>query len=194
MPLSGLTSPVPGTSLAFLMETPTNTGKIEEMYRLIEGIEIALMTTQRADGLLVTRPMATQKRDAIADLWFVTDVGTTKVEEMRRHPAICLGYYNEKTREWVSVSGMARLSQDRAAIRRLHQPDWKTWFPDEGGSRDGGPEDPRLALILVDARAVHYMKAKHSRPVTLFEIARGLVTGTEPDIGREEHLEAGELR
>jgi hypothetical protein len=45
----------------------------------------------------------------------------------------------------------------------------------------------------VDAAAVHYMKAKHSRPVALFEIARGLVTGSEPDIGREEHLEGYEL-
>jgi hypothetical protein len=29
--------------------------------------------------------------------------------------------------------------------------------------------------------------------VALIEIARGLVTGTEPDLGREEHLEADEL-
>lgn len=28
---------------------------------------------------------------------------------------------------------------------------WKAWFGDEGGARDCGPDDPRLALILVDA-------------------------------------------
>jgi hypothetical protein len=38
------------------------------------------------------------------------------------------------------------------------------------------------------------MKAKHSRPIALFEYVRGLVTGTEPDIGREEHLEGEALR
>lgn len=176
------------------MTTPTPTAKkLDEMYELIEGIEHALMTTRRADGLLVTRPMATQKRDPLADLWFVTDVRTHKVDEMKREPNVCLGYMNAKTMEWVSVSGTATISQDRATIRRVHQPDWKAWFPDEGGDMNGGPDDPRLALILVDAAAVHYMKAKHSRPVALFEIARGMVTGKEPDVGREEHLEAYEL-
>ena len=176
------------------MKNSTSTArKLEEMYELIKGIEIALMTTRRPDGLLVTRPMATQKRNPVADLWFVCDVQTSKVDELRLAPEICLGYYHERTREWVSVSGVARISQDRARIRELHQADWKAWFPDEGGKKDGGPDDPRLALILVDALMAHYMKAKHSRPVVLFEIARGLLTGSEPDIGREEHLDADEL-
>jgi hypothetical protein len=37
------------------------------------------------------------------------------------------------------------------------------------------------------------MKSKHSRPRTLFEIARGIVTGETPDIGRQEELTAAEL-
>lgn len=71
--------------------------------------------------------------------------------------------------------------------------EWKVWFEDEGGARDGGPDDPRLALILVDAHTVHYMKSKYSRPRILFEIARGKVTGTQSDIGREETLTAAEV-
>ena len=175
------------------LPTPTSK-KLDELYELIDDMEIALMTTRRPDGLLVTRPMATQERGPLADLWFVTDVEAHKVDELRHDPNVNLGYYNDKTKEWVSVSGTATISQDRAKIRELHQPDWKAWFNDEGGNRDGGPDDPRLALILVDAKAVHYMKAKYSRPRTLFEIARGVVTGTDPDIGREEHLSKEELR
>jgi general stress protein 26 len=82
---------------------------------------------------------------------------------------------------------------DRAKIKELHQPDWQMWFPNEGGDRDGGPDDPRLPLIFVDAQTVTYMKAKHSRPVVLFELARGFITGTEPDLGREEHLSRDDL-
>jgi general stress protein 26 len=174
--------------------TTSTTKKLDELYELIEDMEIALMTTRRADGLLVTRPMATQQHNPVADLWFVTNIETFKVDELEHDPNINLGYYNARTYEWVSVSGRATISQDRAKIRELHQPDWRAWFEDEGGDRDGGPDDPRLALILVEARAVHYMKAKHTRPRALFEYVKGLVTGTEPDIGREEHLEADELR
>ena len=172
--------------------TPTDK-KLDELYDLIDGMEIALMTTRRRDGHLVTRPMATQYRGPLGDLWFVTNIETHKVDEVEADPHVSLGYYDDGTKEWVSVSGTATLTQDRAKIRELYAPDWKAWFGDEGGERDGGPDDPRLALIAVDAHTVHYMKAKHSAPVTLFEIAKGVVTGDAPDLGREEHLSPGEL-
>lgn len=176
------------------MDNPSSTEKkIEELYELIEDMEIALMTTRRPDGLLVTRPMATQKQENVADLWFVTDIETHKVDEIHIDPNVNLGYYSPKTREWVSVSGIATITQDRAKIHDLYQPEWKAWFGDEGGDRNGEPDDPRLALILVQARAVTYMKSKYSRPRVLFEIARGIATGTQPDIGREEHLSRSEL-
>ncbi len=174
------------------MATPT-TKKLDELYDLIDDMETALMTTRRADGHLVTRPMATQDRGPLADLWFVTNVEAHKTDEIEHDPHVSLGYYDDGSKEWVSVSGTAVVSQDRAKIRELYEPDWKAWFEDEGGDRDGGPDDPRLALIFVDAHTVHYMKSKHSKPVTLFEIAKGIVTGTQPDIGREERLSAREL-
>jgi general stress protein 26 len=172
------------------MNTPTSTvKKIEELYQLVADMKIGLFTTRCADGSLETRPMATQKRDPIADLWFVTSIETHKMDDLARDPEINIGYLNHGSMEWVSVSGTVRISQDRAAIKRLYQPDWKIWFDDEGGARNGGPDDPRFALLLVDVQKVHYQKAKHSRPGTLFEIVKGKVTGKEPDIAREEELD-----
>jgi general stress protein 26 len=168
--------------------------KLDELYELIDSMDTALMTTRRADGSLVTRPMATQRRGPLADLWFVTNIETHKIDELRQEPNVNLGYYNPSSREWVSVSGTATISQDRQKIRELYQPDWRAWFGDEGGQRNGGPDDPRLALILVNATSVTYMKAKYSKPRMLFEVARGMITGDEPDIGREEHLAGNELK
>ena len=37
--------------------------KLDDLYDLIDGIEIAMLTTRRADGHLVSRPMQTQERD-----------------------------------------------------------------------------------------------------------------------------------
>lgn len=167
--------------------------KLDELYDLIDGMKIALMTTRRPDGMLVTRPMATQDRGPQGDLWFVTSIDTHKIDEIENDPNVSLGYFDDGSMEWVSVSGTATISQDRQKIRELHEPDWRAWFSDEGGNRDGGPEDPRLALIFVDAHTVHYMKSKHSKPRVLFEIARGVLTGSTPDIGREEHLSTAEL-
>jgi general stress protein 26 len=156
--------------------------KLDELYKLIEGIEIAMFTTRRADGRLVSRPMATQKREPGADLWFVTDIESTKVDELVADPNVALAYYNVKTWEWVSVSGTATISQDREMIRELYRKDWKAWFGDEGGARDGGPEDPRLALLLVDAKSAMYGKRNKPRPLALFEVAKGMVTGKKPDV------------
>ena len=48
------------------------TNELEKLYSHIDDIEIAMMTTRRADGHLQSRAMATQKRADGADVWFVT--------------------------------------------------------------------------------------------------------------------------
>ena len=167
--------------------------KLEDLYALIEGIEIAMFTTRRADGHLVSRPMATQTQAEGTDLWFVTDIDTHKLDELDFDPHVNLAYYRDRSREWVSVSGTASVTQDRRAIRELYRPDWKAWFGDEGGERNGGPDDPRLALILVDVHSVTYLKVDKPRPVVLFEVARAMVTGKPPNIGKERHVSPSEL-
>ena len=102
--------------------------QIEELYQLIGHIETAMLTTRRGDGRLVSRPMATQKPDPIADLWFVTDIESHKLDELEHDPHINLGYFDQKSWEWVSVSGLAHVSIDRSLIHRLYRPDWKVWF------------------------------------------------------------------
>jgi general stress protein 26 len=94
--------------------------------------------------LLVSRPMATQAFAEGADLWFVTAKGSPKLAEIAANAEVNLAYYKDRTREWISVAGHARLVDDRAKIHELYRPDWKAWFEDHGGAEDGGPDDPRL--------------------------------------------------
>jgi general stress protein 26 len=171
----------------------TTADKIDELYKLIDGIEIAMFTTRRRDGTLVSRPMANQKRLPDADLVFVTDIESHKLDDLVNDPHVNVSYYREKTREWVSVSGVARVSRDRKRIHELYRPDWRGWFEDEGGARDGGPDDPRLGLILVSADSAEYLAIHKPRPVVLFEVVKGMVTGKQPDVGEQKTLTGGEL-
>ena len=168
--------------------------KIQDLYDLIEGIEIAMFTTRRPDGHLVSRPMATQTQAEGTDLWFVTDIESNKLDELGFDPQVNLSYYRDRTREWVSVSGTAMVSQDRMAIHELYRPDWKAWFGNEGGQRDGGPDDPRLALILVEVHSVTYMKVDKPKPLVLFELVKGMVTGAPPNIGKQREVSGGDVR
>lgn len=157
--------------------------RIDELYALVDGIETAMFVTQREDGALVSRPMATQKRNPIADLWFVTDLESNKIDELQVHPNVNLSYFSTKSKEWVSVSGTATISTDRTKIRERYEPDWKMYFGALDDVRDGGPDDPRLALILVNAESVLYLKQEKSTPAVLFELLKGRITGDRPDLG-----------
>lgn len=111
--------------------------ELDQLYEMIDEIEVAMMTTRREDGQLDSRPMATQKRSVGADLWFVAAEGTAKVANVAVDRHVNLAYYKDRTREWVSVSGLATLSRDREKLRELYAPDWKIWFGEDGDSRHG---------------------------------------------------------
>ena len=177
-----------------MTDTPSLSKKLDNLYELIDGIEIAMFTTRRPDGHLVSRPMATQTQAEGSDLWFGTDIESHKLDELEFDPHVNLAYYRDRTREWVSVIGTATVSRDRRAIHELYRPDWKAWFGDEGGERNGGPDDPRLALILVDVESVTYLKVDKPHPVVLFEVVKGMVTGSRPDIGEERQVSGAEIR
>jgi hypothetical protein len=98
--------------------------ELEKFYALVDQIEIAMMTTRRPDGHLESRAMA--------------------IRDLEADPHVNLSYYNDRTREWISVSGLATISRDRQKIRELYATDWKAWFPEEGDPRHGTPEDPRF--------------------------------------------------
>ena len=162
--------------------------ELKKLYDLIEEIDTAMMTTRRADGHLESRAMANQKPAPGADLWFVTAEGTAKLRDLEFDPHINLSYYKDRTREWISVSGLATLSRDRQKIGELYAPDWKMWFPDEGDPRHGTPDDPRLVLIGVDVHAAVFLEVNKPKPVVLFEMVKGWATGTEPELGKMHEL------
>ena len=169
---------------------------VDDLYDLIDGIEVAMLTTRRSDGQLVSRAMQTQRRTAGADLWFVTSIDSNAFEELAFDPHVNLSYYRDRTREWVSVSGKAILSRDRDLIRGLYKPDWNIWFrrehPDD--KKAGTPDDPRIALILVEAQAVTYFKRERALPLVLFDLVRARMGGPPPNFGDEREVSADELR
>jgi general stress protein 26 len=168
--------------------------KLDQLYDLIDGIEIAMMTTRAPDGSLVSRPMATQGRTEGTDLWFMTNVETAKIDELVADPHVNLGYYKDATREYVSVSGIAHVTQDKNRIRELWRPDWRAWLGDMGDDRDGSPNDPRIALIEVEAQSATYLKSDRPRPIALFSVVKGMLTGERPQVGTMAELDRRELK
>ena len=163
--------------------------ELEKFYNMIEEIQIAMMTTRRPDGHLESRAMANQKRADGADLWFVTSEDSGKVRDIEHDAHVNLAYYNAGSYEWVSASGIAHVTSDRSKIRELYEPDWKAWFGAEGDPRHGTPDDPRIVLIGVDVHAAVFLEVNKPKPVVLFELAKGWLTGARVEPGDMHHLD-----
>jgi len=162
--------------------------ELDRFYALIDDIQIAMMTTRRPDGHLESRAMANQERAGGADLWFVTAEGTGKLRDIAYDSHVNLAYYRANSYEWVSASGIARLSKDRVKIQELYAADWKAWFGEDGDPRHGTADDPRIVLIGVDVHAAVFLEVNKPKPVVLFELAKGWVTGEQVEPGETHEL------
>ena len=168
--------------------------ELEKFYELVCDSKAAMMTTRRSDGHLRSRAMANQKRAAGADLWFVCREGTAKLADLAQDPHVNLTYFNASSYEWVSVSGLATVTQDRSKVRELYAEDWKAWFPDEGDPRHGTPDDPRMVLIGVQIHGAEFLEVNKPAPIVLFELVKGWLTGSEPHIGEMHTIKGSAAR
>ena len=106
--------------------------------------------------------MANQKRAAGANLWFVTAEGTGKIRNLEANPHVNLSYYKDRTREWISVSGLATLSRSTEDPRAVCS-DWKFSFPDKGDPRTVFPTT-RGSFIGVDIHAAVFLEVNKRSP------------------------------
>src|SRR5437763_1853086 len=114
------------------------TGEMNELRRLLDDMEICILTTVAPDGRLHARPMQMQRHDDNGVLWFATSLDTQKCADLRANPACCVAFLKGHT--YVSLSGHAELVQDREMIRKLWDVGWRAWFPE-------GPDEPDLVLL-----------------------------------------------
>ena len=162
--------------------------ELDTFYALIDDVEIGMLTTRRPDGHLESRPMANQRRAPGADLWFVAADGSAKLRDIASDPHVNVAYYKSGSYEWVSVSGIARTSRDRATIAELYAPDWKAWFGSDGDPRHGTPDDPRILLIGIEIQAAVFLEVNKPKPVVLFELVKGWLTGEPAEPGQLHRL------
>jgi general stress protein 26 len=122
----------------------------QRLGKLLEGIDIAMLTTVGPEGYLVSRPLSTQ--EATFDgrrVWFFTQADSPKVAEIRRNPKVNLAYASKDKNTYVSLSGKARINKDPELRDVFWNDALKAFFPK-------GRNDPKLVLLEVEPRTVEY--------------------------------------
>lgn len=154
---------------------------ILKMKELGEAARICFFTTLTDSRPLPTRPMAVQAVEEDGSFYFFSAASSNKNHELQQDAHVQLLFANGGSSEYLSVYGIAGISQDRAKIKELWNEYAKVWF-------QGGPDDPELTLIRIQPQSAYYWDTKHNKIVQWAKMAASLVTGKTMDDGVEGEL------
>jgi general stress protein 26 len=152
---------------------------------LIKDIKFAMLTTTTRDGQLTSRPMTTQNETFDGKLWFFAQLNARSTEDLEAHPQVNLAYAKPGSMEFVSVSGTAKISMDRAKMQQLWSETYKAWFP-------GGVTDPNICLLCVEVTAADYWDSPNAKVVQLFGYLKSKLTGEKENLGEHRHVDVAQ--
>lgn len=99
-------------------------------------------------------------------------------EELESDAHVNVSFLDPSSTNWVSVTGEAKLTQNKNKINELWNPMTKAWFGDLGdGVHKGNQDDPRVSVIEVIPSEIRYWKANKGRIAQTLDIAASAITG-----------------
>lgn len=154
---------------------------LNKLIDLVKDIDFTMMTTIDDDGSLRSRPMSTQKISEDGVIWFFTGYESGKSQEIVHDSHVNLSYSKPSDNVYVSISGKAKLSKDRAKIEELWSPELKAWFK-------GGKDDPNIGLIKVDIEKAEYWDSPNSAVTHLIGFVKSTLSGESYDPGENKKI------
>ena len=130
----------------------------------------------------VTRPMAVQKVDDDGTIWFLSSNDSHKNKEVAANPVVQLLFQGSSYSDFLQITGMATISEDRQKIKELWNPFLKVWFTE-------GIDDPRISVIKVDPIEGYYWDTKHNKIVVTVKRLIGAITGKTLDDSIEGRID-----
>ena len=137
---------------------------------LVNGAQVAMLTTMTSEGKHVSRPMGLQKGSFDGDLWFFAYEDSAKAAQIRAMPEVNVSFSDEKNHSWTSIAGRAEIVHDAGKAEQLYSPVLKAWFPD-------GLQTPGLTLIKISPDTAEYWDAPNSTVAFAAGTLRAAVTG-----------------
>ena len=119
----------------------------ERAWDLMASLRFCMLCTWTGDKLHA-RPMAALVRRHENAIYFFTDRGAQKDDEIARFPEVCIAFADPNGQTYVSVCGRAQIVQDRAKVKELWSLPAKAWWDDpdqpQPASRQGLSQRGRI--------------------------------------------------
>ncbi|WP_375414852.1 pyridoxamine 5'-phosphate oxidase family protein [uncultured Bradyrhizobium sp.] len=160
------------------MATNDTSHDVDRAWELMKKIGFAMLVTRDGDKLRA-RPMSAHvERDNNA-IYFLTDARRHKDDEIARNPNINLSFADAGDQKYVSVSGTAEVSNDRAKIKELFSTPAKAWWD--------SAEDPNIRVLKIAPEDAEFWDSPGT-VISYVKMAAAAVTGSRPNLGENRKV------
>jgi general stress protein 26 len=150
----------------------------ERAWQLMQKIGFCMLTTRDGE-VLRSRPMAAHVQPEEGMVYFLTDARQHKDDEISEDPAVCLAFADTSGQKYVSVSGHAKVLDDRSKVHELWSTPAKAWWQNK--------DDPNIRILSVAPEDAEYWDSPGTA-VSYIKMAAAAVTGTKPNMGKNEKV------
>lgn len=151
---------------------------IDHAWELMKKIGFAMLVTRDGDKLRA-RPMSAYLERENNTIYFLTDARRHKDDEIARNPHVNLSFADAGSQKYVSVSGTAAVSNDRAKIKELFSTPAKAWWD--------SADDPNIRVLKISPDEAEFWDSPGT-VISYVKMAAAAVTGTRPDIGENRKV------
>jgi general stress protein 26 len=137
-----------------------------------------MLVTTDGDKLRA-RPMSAYLQREDNAIYFLTDARRHKDAEIARNPSINLSFADASSQKYVSLTGNAVVSNDRAKIRELFSTPAKAWWD--------SAEDPNIRVLKVTPDDAEFWDSPGTI-ISYAKMAAAAVSGTRPEIGENRKV------
>jgi general stress protein 26 len=155
-----------------------NAGNVDRAWELMKKIGFAMLVTTDGDKLRA-RPMSAYLQREDNAIYFLTDARRHKDAEIARNPSINLSFADASSQKYVSLTGNAVVSNDRAKIRELFSTPAKAWWD--------SAEDPNIRVLKVTPDDAEFWDSPGTI-ISYAKMAAAAVSGTRPEIGENRKV------
>ena len=158
----------------------TKQNHISRAWDIIEKARIGMLTTQFASGLRA-RPLEARADRNASLIWFVTDVGGAKDDEINADQEIGLVFIDEDSRAYLSITGRASVTRDAAKAKEIWKKTDDIWL-------QGGPDGPNVRVLRVEPITAELWDGPSTATGAAFEFAKARLTGEKLNFGENRKV------
>ncbi len=146
---------------------------IDRAWTLMRKIGYCMLCTHDG-GEIRSRPMAAHVDRSTHAIYFLTDAASHKDDEIAADPRVCLAFGDPHDQKYVSVSGRAAISNDRAKIKELWSTPAKAWWR--------SADEPSIRVLTVTPQDAQFWDSPGT-VMTFVKMLAAVVADRRPDVG-----------